>query len=128
MVPSVQSFIGEAKVALPQVRIYLLANSGRRAVLLTQQKVLMNKNGKTGGKRKSIATGTQMSSEGLPVLRRNVAGIDIASGEHWVCCPLKSDGSANVRTFGAMTCELEKIADWLKAEGVESVAMESTSV
>lgn len=65
---------------------------------------------------------------GLPVLRANVAGIDVGSTEHWVCCPAKSDGKANVKTFGSMTCELEALADWMKAEGVVSVAMESTGV
>ena len=80
-------------------------------------------------KRKSAAGGAARSAaEGLPVLRRNVAGIDVGSTENWVCCPPKQDGTANVRKFGTMTCDLEKTADWLKAEGVESVAMESTGV
>lgn len=65
---------------------------------------------------------------GLPVLRGNVAGVDLGSTENWVCCPPKPDGTANVKKFGTMTCDLEKTADWLKAEGVESVAMESTGV
>jgi transposase len=64
----------------------------------------------------------------LPVLRHNVAGVDVGSKEHWVCCPPQEDGTANVKTFGTTTCELERLADWLKAEGVESVAMESTAV
>jgi len=79
--------------------------------------------------RQAIAVGAASAvPEGLPVLRRNVAGIDVGSTEHWVCCPPKPDGTANVRKFGTMTCDLEGIAEWLKAQGVESVAMESTGV
>jgi transposase len=33
-----------------------------------------------------------------------------------------------VRTFGTMTAELLALSDWLAAEGVAHVAMESTSV
>jgi transposase len=57
-----------------------------------------------------------------------VAGIDVGSGEHWVAGPVKEDGEANVRVFGATTPQLEKLADWLIEIGVESVAMESTYV
>jgi len=64
----------------------------------------------------------------LPVIRPNVAGIDIATTEHWVCGPIHAEGITNVKRFGTRTHELEALADWLKAEGVVSVAMESTSV
>ena len=65
---------------------------------------------------------------GLPVLQQHAAGIDIGSKEHWVCCPPKADGSVNVRRFGSRSCDLEELAAWLASEGIESVAMESTSV
>src|SRR5258708_3645272 len=65
---------------------------------------------------------------GLPVIRPKVAGIDLASAIHWVCAP-KVDGSGReVEKFGATTPELERMAEWLKERGVESVAMESTGV
>jgi len=89
----------------------------------------MGKTSKTRRKRCSTASGsTKAVDAGLPVLRGSVAGIDLGSTENWVCCPPKSDGTANVKVFGTMTCDLEKTADWLKSEGVESVAMESTGV
>lgn len=66
--------------------------------------------------------------EGLPILRPNVAGIDVGSQEHWVCAPALSGEGREVRVFGATTPELEKLAAWLKERGVESVAMESTGV
>ena len=64
----------------------------------------------------------------LPVIHANVAGIDLAATEHWVCGPVHKEGEANVRRFGTRTHELEALADWLRSEGVNSVAMESTSV
>ena len=57
-----------------------------------------------------------------------VAGIDIGSKEHWVCGPARSDGEPNVRVFGTTTDALNEMADWLIAQGVVSVAMESTHV
>jgi len=65
---------------------------------------------------------------GLPVVRADAGGIDAGSAEHWVCCPAKPDGSANVRRFGTTTVELGRIADWPETEGVKSVAVESTGV
>jgi transposase len=62
------------------------------------------------------------------VIRANVAGIDIGAQEHFVCAPPGPAGEPNVRVFGATTGQLEAIADWLKTQGVESVAMESTGV
>lgn len=66
-------------------------------------------------------------NEGLHVIRPNVAGIDLGSREHYVCCPSK-DGLSSIRHFGTTTPELNELADWLASESVESVAMESTSV
>lgn len=63
----------------------------------------------------------------LRVTRLNVAGIDLGSKEHYVACPPRN-GQANVKVFGTTTPELTALADWLQAEGVESVAMESTGV
>ncbi len=65
---------------------------------------------------------------GLPVVRPDAGGIDAGSTEHWVCCPPRPGGTANVRRFGTTTIELERIAEWLAAEGVKSVAVESTGV
>lgn len=66
--------------------------------------------------------------DGLVVLRPLVAGVDIASREHWVAGPPKEDGTANVRRFQTTSDELKAMVDWLEAQHVESVAMESTSV
>ena len=64
----------------------------------------------------------------LPVLRPNVAGIDIGSRQHFVAAPQREDGRANVRAFATTTSELNALADWLREQDVVSVAMESTSI
>ncbi len=65
---------------------------------------------------------------GLPVVRPNVAGIDLGSETHWVCAPNRERDGREVQCFGATTPELGRMAAWLKERGVESVAMESTGV
>src|SRR5262245_34250017 len=72
----------------------------------------------------------------LTVLRPNAAGIDVHSDMHMVCVPAANvppatdNGGlpAHVRRFGANSCDLLAVADWLKACGVTTVAMESTGV
>jgi transposase len=66
--------------------------------------------------------------EGLPVIRQNVAGIDIGSQVHWVCGPSLKGSGREEETFGATTPELLRMAKWLRERKVESVAMESTGV
>lgn len=66
--------------------------------------------------------------EGLPVVRRDVAGIDLGSERHWVCAPALQGSGREVADFGATTPELLRMAKWLKERHVSSVAMESTGV
>ena len=61
--------------------------------------------------------------EGLPLIRTNVAGIDIGSETHWVCAPTPDGSGREICDFGATTPELIRMAEWLKARHVESVAM-----
>lgn len=76
--------------------------------------------------RKKSKTGKE--ARALRVIQQNVAGIDLGSQEHWVCCPGEEEQKPNVKTFGTITPELERLADWLESEAIESVAMESTGV
>jgi transposase len=64
----------------------------------------------------------------LLAIRPDAAGIDVGSKEHLVCGPTRDDGEPNVRAFSTTTTQLEALADWLTAQGVKTVAMESTSV
>ena len=66
--------------------------------------------------------------EGLPVVRPNVAGIDLGSEHHWVCARTKDGGGREIADFGATTPELLRMGRWLKDRNVESVAMESTGI
>lgn len=68
------------------------------------------------------------NTSSLSVVRANVGGIDVGSREHYVCVPSRDDGGPNIRKFGTTTAQLETLAEWLSEQGVESVAMESTSV
>ena len=64
---------------------------------------------------------------GLPVIHAHAAGIDIGSRFHVVA--VAADVCAEpVQTFQAFTSDLERMADWLVALGIKTVAMESTGV
>lgn len=65
--------------------------------------------------------------ENLKQINFNAAGIDIGSAEIWVCVPEGHD-QQSVQRFETFTSDLYKIADWLEACGVDTVAMESTSI
>ena len=57
----------------------------------------------------------------------NAAGIDVGASSHWVAVPRHATDDS-VREFGAMTDDLNAMADWLLACGVDTVALESTGV
>jgi len=63
----------------------------------------------------------------LEVMHPDAAGIDIGGSEHWVAISPDRDEQP-VRCFDCFTADLEQMADWLKARGVRSVAMQSTGV
>ena len=61
----------------------------------------------------------------------NAAGIDIGASSHWVAVPrhlAEQAGCEPVREFGAMTDDLNALAEWLIECGVDTVALESTGV
>lgn len=78
--------------------------------------------------KESMCKQKKTRSISMPVIRSQVAGMDLGSEQHWVCGPARDDGEPNVRVFGTTTAQLEELATWLLAQGVESVAMESTHV
>jgi len=64
---------------------------------------------------------------GVQVIHPNAAGLDIGSTEIWgAVAPMRT--AVAVRKFGTYTPDLEALADWLMACGVDTVAMESTGV
>lgn len=68
-----------------------------------------------------------VSLESLTVVHPNAAGLDIGSREIWAAVSPHHDGET-VRCFATFTPDLEVLADWLLACGVDTVAMESTGV
>lgn len=65
--------------------------------------------------------------QALTLTHPNAAGIDIGSASHFVAVPPERDDEP-VREFSSFTVDLERLADWLTACGVDTVAMESTGV
>src|ERR1700723_2474840 len=65
--------------------------------------------------------------EGLSALNRNAAGIDVGSAEHFVAVPAGRDTEPG-GTFGSFTADLHRMAQWMKACGVETVVMQATGV
>lgn len=69
----------------------------------------------------------------MPVRKREdevfpkAAGIDVGASSHWVAVPHHL-AEESIREFGAMTDDLNAMADWLLVCGVDTVALESTGV
>jgi transposase len=63
----------------------------------------------------------------LEQINLNAAGLDIGAAEIWVSVPEDRDDQP-VRVFPTFTVDLQRLADWLTACGIETVAMESTGV
>ena len=57
----------------------------------------------------------------------NAAGVDVGASSHWVAVP-QHLAEESVREFGAMTDDLNALANWLIQCGVDTVALESTGV
>jgi transposase len=78
-------------------------------------------------KRPRIPRSQQKSIEALMVVNPGAAGIDAGSGQHWVSVPEDRDEQP-VRGFGTFTGDLNALADWLEACGINTVAIEATGV
>jgi len=63
----------------------------------------------------------------LDIANPNAAGIDVGSASHFVAVPPDREDEP-VREFKSFTEDLERLADWLIACGIDTVAMESTGV
>jgi transposase len=63
----------------------------------------------------------------LARINPNAAGVDCGSRHHHVAVPVDRDAEP-VRRFTTLTPDLHRMADWLAACGIETVAMEATGV
>jgi len=78
-------------------------------------------------KKETVKKGVIKMGSGLPVFNHHAAGIDIGDTLHCVAIN-DGNGGHEVKTTSAFTCDLNEIVDYLKANGVTTVAMESTGV
>ncbi|MEQ6342915.1 MAG: IS110 family transposase [Gammaproteobacteria bacterium] len=76
---------------------------------------------------RSLSLKSPTSRQALCLTHPNAAGIDIGSAAHFVAVPPDRDDEP-VREFPSFTADLNRLADWLAACGVDTVAMESTGV
>lgn len=65
--------------------------------------------------------------EPIEIVHPNAAGLDIGAREIYACVPPDRPGET-IQVFGTFTPDLERLADWLVAQQVDTVAMESTGV
>ena len=74
-----------------------------------------------------IKTKKEESSNNLPLLNTDAAGIDIGGSFHFVAVPADRDEKP-VRKFDCFTRDLKALADWLTQCKIKTIAMESTGV
>ena len=77
--------------------------------------------------RRWSARSSRPSPSVLDRIQVDVAGIDCGAAEHYVSVPPDRDPTP-IQSFRTFTADLERLADWLVACRVTSVAMEATGV
>ena len=64
---------------------------------------------------------------GLTIIHSNAGGIDVGNESHFVAVPPDRDANS-VQEFGCWTADLKRMAAWLKACRIDTVAMQATGV
>jgi transposase len=77
--------------------------------------------------RRELQQRLSAADPGLEIVHRDAAGIDVGSKSHFAAVPAGRDEQP-VREFGSWTADLHRMAAWLKACGIRTVAMQSTGV
>ena len=72
-------------------------------------------------------TKVKVQVNALEQINPHAAGIDVGAEEVWVAVPPDRD-EESVRVFPTFTADLRRMAEWLKACGIKTVAMEATGV
>ena len=75
--------------------------------------------------RKELAQ--KLEAADLTIVHPDAAGIDVGNDSHFVAVPAGRDAQP-VQEFGSWTADLQRMAAWLKACGIRTVAMQSTGV
>ncbi len=76
---------------------------------------------------KKLNKGKTKKFVSMPMVNPNAAGIDVGDTLFSVAVPEGRD-TIVVKDFGAFTCDLRSISEWLEQCGIQTVAMESTGV
>src|SRR5881396_2746807 len=78
----------------------------------------------------NTSSSSRKRSKAWRIVHPNAAGIDVGASSHYVAVRPDAvpDGKSAVRSFGTFTVDLDALVEWLKACGVETVAMEATGV
>lgn len=77
--------------------------------------------------RKELAQKLHAADPGLTIVHPDAAGIDVGNDSHFVAVPAGREAQP-VQEFGSWTADLQRMATWLKACGIRTVAMQSTGV
>lgn len=77
--------------------------------------------------RRELARRVAASDPGLSIVHPHAAGIDVGNSSHFAAVPADRD-PLPVREFGFWTAELHKMAEWLVACRIDTVALQSTGV
>ncbi|HUE22321.1 MAG TPA: hypothetical protein VMQ86_11620, partial [Bryobacteraceae bacterium] len=81
----------------------------------------------TRKQRRELARRVAAADPGLSIVHPHAAGIDVGNASHFAAVPPDRD-STPVREFGFWTADLHKMAAWLVACRIDTVAMQSTGV
>jgi len=77
--------------------------------------------------RRDLARRLAGNDPGLTVVHSNAGGIDVGNESHFVAVPPDRDPNP-VQEFGCWTADLKRMAAWLKACRIDTVAMQATGV
>ena len=75
--------------------------------------------------RRNLARRLTGNDPGLTIIHSNAGGIDVGNESHFVAVPPDRDANP-VQEFGCWTADLKRMAEWLKACRIDTVAMQAT--
>jgi len=77
--------------------------------------------------RRNLARRLAGNDPGLAIVHSNAGGIDVGNESHFVAVPPDRDANP-VQEFGCWTADLKRMAAWLNACRIDTVAMQATGV
>ena len=77
--------------------------------------------------RRDLSRRVAAGDPGLAIVHPNAGGIDVGNESHFVAVPADRDSNP-VQEFGCWTADLKRMAEWLQACRIDTVAMQATGV